>query len=515
MKKLLSVLMVGIMALSTVSLVACGGDDTYIDEDGNVQKKTILRFFGWGSIEEQEIFGTMVEMFNEEYPQYKVEYEATSGNLYMNTLAGKKNNPRSMPDVFYLDDTYFCQWIYDSDIMLNLSPYIEKSETFSVDNVWYEAFNAYRFDPESKLLGTGNIYAMPKDVGPYALVYNKTAAKAKGVTIISDENGTVGYNAQTKTLNDQVSMTWAQFIRFCQDTQTGEFDDKDVIIGTTHYPLEVAYTSMGEGAHFLDSTRKQAQINTARYAEAAQFVADICNVYQCGLTPENQQTMSGYERFVSGRAVTTWCGPWNTPEMWYCDFDWDILPIPVPNESGDLTNLTEGARTGCKGVSYLGSAGLCVYSKSQHPDAAYLFAEYLSVNREAQRKNYKMGMAVPNLIDMAEGEFLTESLDDPMGMNRPQNRKVYLDIIENSIRRAESYTYSRDWVDEMWASSKNQYNLQRVWRKNPGSYGSHVDLWDYTTKAITADGQTFLSGLQGEVQKLLDKRKDKYNWVQQ
>ena len=102
-----------------------------------------------------------------------------------------------------------------------------------------------------------------------------------------------------------------------------------------------------------------------------------------------------------------------------------------------------------------------------------------------------------------------------MGMNRPQNRKVYLDIIENSIRRAESYTYSRDWVDEMWASSKNQYNLQRVWRKNPGSYGSHVDLWDYTTKAITADGQTFLSGLQGEVQKLLDKRKDKYNWVQQ
>ena len=502
MKKL-SLSLISALTLVGATLTACGPSNT--DPDG----KTLINFYGWGSTIETEIFREMISEFEKIYPEYKVHYESSSAENYIQTLANKRNNPRNMPDVFYMPDLNFIQWINSrNNIIMDLTSYINKSEVFKLSNVWEEGINAYQFDSQTKKLGTGGIYALPKDLGPVALTYNKDIVKGKGVTIVSVPNGTVGYDATTKTLNDQVPMTWAQFIKFCQDVKTGEPGNENSIVGVTHYPLEAAYASAG--GRFLDSTNKTVNIANNTFAESLQFVADLSNEFGVMTTAEGQATQTGIQRFTSGLAATSFIDAFQMPTLWKASFDWDLLPTPVPNQSGDLNDLTDGFREGCSSKSYLGSVGIAVYSKSKVPEAAYKLCEFLTVHPTAQRINYKLGQAVPNLIDMAEGEFLTESLSDASGRNRPLNRKVYVDMMDTCERRPQSYTYNADWFDEMWESTNDETKLYRVWHPSTSMYGTHIDVWDWNTKSRI--NTSFLDNLQAACQAELDDTADDFSW---
>jgi multiple sugar transport system substrate-binding protein len=516
LKKIFSAILAALLCCAVFG--ACGKSDdlTYVDEEGNVQKKTTLNFFGWGGVEEQEVFKTMVSEFNTLHKEYNVVYKAVTADNYITTLIQYKSNPKNMPDVFYMPDVNFVQWINETNIMLDLSSYIEKSDVFKLDNVWAEGINAYRFDPSSRKLGTGGIYALPKDLGPNVLAYNKNVAKNKGITVVSDPNGTKGYDPSAKTLNDRVPMTWAQFVKYCDDTKSGSLSDTNSIVGVTHYPLETAYKSIG--GEFLDATRKTASINNDKFAESLQFVADLSNKFGVMTTAEGQSSQNGFQRFSSGLASTSFIGAWNTPELWSSDFDWDILPTPVPNQGGNLDDYAAGPREGSSSASYLGSVGIAVSAGSKNKEAAYKLAEFITVSETAQRINYKLGMAVPNLKDMAAGEFITTPLNDPkktdgVSWNRPKNRQVYIDCINASERRIQSYTYNELWFNEMWESPVDSLKLIRVWSASGGGYGGHVDVWDWEAQSKIGGGDGFLALLEARMQAELDKYKDLYAWA--
>jgi multiple sugar transport system substrate-binding protein len=480
---------------------------------GSATTKTTLKFFGWGSVAEQAIFKTMISEFTAENPQYDVVYSSVTSDNYITTLGSYKNNTRNMPDVFYMPDINFVQWIQGDTIMMDLTPYIQKSTVMSLDNLWPQGVTAYSYDSSAKKLGTGDVYALPKDLGPNVLVYNKTLAASKGLTVISDASGDHnGYNPTTKTLNDKVPMTWAQFISFCSDLKEGSLTSSNSIVGVTHYPLESAMASMNQ--RFLDSTNKTVTINNANYAECLQYVADLSNKYGVMTTAEGQSSQNGFQRFTSGLAGSSFVGAWDTPDLWECNFDWDILYTPVPNASGDLSNWQEGYRDGCSSRGYLGSVGLSVYKNTRSPEGAYKLAEFLSAAPSGQRLNYQMGQAVPNLMDMAKGEFLTSDLDDPLkatyGHSRPANRIVYDDMMASSERRPQAYTYNSDWYDNMWECSDDTYKLFRVWSTDASAYGGHMDVFDWNTrKQINPD---VLSGLQSSCQDILDQTRSRYSW---
>lgn len=506
MKKIIILI---ISFISILTLSSCKDDDEpTVGKDG----KTLITFFGWGSTDEQLIFRTMISEFEKEYPQYTVNYQSTTSENYITALAGYKNNPKSMPDVFYMPDVNFVQWAnMNNNIMLDLTDYIANSSVFELEDVYEEGINAYRFDKNTKTLGTGGIYALPKDLGPNVLAYNKTMTEANGVTVISDPNGQYGYNPETKTLNDKVPMTWAQFIEFCKVNSKGSLDQSNSIVGITHYPLEAAYLS--NGGKFLTNGNKTITIANEKYAEALQFVADLSNKYGVMTTAEGQATQAGLSRFSSGLAGSCFVGAWDTPTLWDVEFEWDILYTPVPNQTGDLSNWQDTYREGCSSQSYLGSVGISVYKDSKVKDAAYKLCEFLTVHPVAQKINYELGQAVPNLVSMAEGEFLTAQLQDPItGYNRPENREVYIDMMKNSQRRPQAYTYNATWYSEMWESSADDTKLYRVWYPKSSSYGNHVDVWDWNTKAMTSVGQTFLRDLEASCQEYLDEYADKYSW---
>ena len=121
---------ISLLAVFATLLSGCGGENP----DGN---KTLIKFYGWGSTIETEIFREMINEFETIYPEYNVYYESVTSENYITGLAAKRNNPKNMPDVFYMPDTNFIQWVTSrNNVMLDLTPYIKSSSVFQLSNVW-------------------------------------------------------------------------------------------------------------------------------------------------------------------------------------------------------------------------------------------------------------------------------------------------------------------------------------------------------------------------------------------
>ncbi len=521
-KRLVAIALMIVMLTSVLSLVGCGS------KNGPKEGQTVIRMMGWGNTYETGIFQTRIDMFMEKYPEYYVVYDPISGNNYMPVLHNSIANPREMPDVFYCADVEFTRLAYSADIFLDLNPYIEASEELSREDLYEESIRAYSFNEETRVIGdpNGALYGLPKDLGPTALVYNKDMAKEAGITV--DRNLTVGYDAANKKLNDQICMTWAQYIRFANDVAEAgkKMTGKQVYAGGVN-DIDYAYISTGNKFTVWDEEEQKTKINIFNddYAMSVQYVGDLAIKYNFQ-SVEKQTEKSGRELFMDNQAATTWCGAWDTNSLWEAPCDWDILPTPVPSTSYDLTDVNAPAREGSKNVTILGSVCFGVYKESKNKEAAYKLAEFLSTNREAQVYNYKEGMAVPNRVDMFD-EYMEAELNDPKGMNRPQNRIVYKQHLENSGRRKTAYTYNEGnaWETTLLTNAETKYAMYHVLLQGgrTAAYKPNYIVFDWSTGKMTTtpksydsstndvlSGKELLEWLANDVQRVLDKSNGKY-----
>lgn len=521
-KKLVALALVMIMMVSVLGLVGCG--NTSGPKDG----QTVIRMMGWGDTYETGIFQTMIDMFMEKYPEYYVVYDPISGNNYMTVLHNSIANPREMPDVFYCADTEFIRLAYSSEIFEDLNPYIEASDKLSREDLYEESIRAYSFNEETRVVGdpNGALYGLPKDLGPTALVYNKDMAKEAGIKV--DRNISVGYDAANKKLNDQICMTWAQYIRFANDVAEGgkKMTGGNVYPGGT-YDIEYAYLATGNKYTVWDEKEQKTKlnINNDDFAMSVQFVGDLAIKYGF-LSVEKQTEKGGRDMFMDNQVATTWAGTWNTSALWESPCDWDILPTPVPSTSYDLTDVKAPAREGSKNVTQLGSVCFGVYKESKNKEAAYKLAEFLSTDKDAQAYNYKEGMAVPNRVDMFE-DYMKAELNDPKGMNRPQNRIVYKQQLENSGRRKTAYTYNEGnaWETALLTNGETKYGIYHVLHRDgkTKTYKPNYIIFDWSTGKMTTtpksydsstkdviSGKEMLTWLSKDVQRVLDKSNGKY-----
>ena len=96
MKKFLTLSAAVLMCISAAfGLSACR-------DDGPREGQTVIKMMGWGDIYETRIFETMIDMFEDEHPEYYVEYNPIGGNDYMLKFMQAVQNRREMPDVFYM-----------------------------------------------------------------------------------------------------------------------------------------------------------------------------------------------------------------------------------------------------------------------------------------------------------------------------------------------------------------------------------------------------------------------------
>jgi multiple sugar transport system substrate-binding protein len=370
-----------------------------------------ISFMGWGSPSEQEIFKQMIADFQKANPGVKVQYNGMPSDDFVVKLQAMVAG-RNLPDAFYLPGDSFMAWV-SAGQLLDLTPYIEKSPAFDVKNVWPAAVNLYRYD--GNRTGQGNIYALPKDVGPWALAYNKTMLQQKGIPLPDKDK----------------PWTFDEFVKYGQTLTGGSGTNQTWAVG--NYTGEAAIWA--NGADWLDSTKTKVTINTPEFIEAMQWRADLINKHRIHMSPEDESSLGAYQRWLNGQIAFMGMGPWDQPAFWELPFEWDLMPWPA-------------GRSG-KSATWLGSLGLAVSPATKHPQAAFDLIAYFAVSEAGQRTNYQMGQAVPNIISMAKGEFLQ--------MNKaPANRQEFLDIIENYGRfQPMLYTYDDEWWTTFWSEANN------------------------------------------------------------
>lgn len=402
---------VAVAALSLVAGCTTGGGPsptTGTSGTGTAAAPITLSFMGWGSPTEVSTYQAMIAQFEAKYPNVTVDY-ITSGatNDGFTTKLQTMFAAHQAPDVFYLQPESTMAYANDGWLW-DMTDYVANNSVFDQSNVWAKALDMFRYDGTTP--GVGAIYGLPKDIGPYALAYNVDMFKAAGIPLP----------------DPKTPWTWDQYVTYAQKLTSGEGANK--IYGSDTYSLESAVWS--SGADWLNADHTQVTITDPKFTTAMQWVADLVLKYHVAPTPAEVTAEDQDTRFENGQLAMRGIGPWMQGPFWdNCKFNWDIMPWPVP-QAGDTP------------ATWYGSDGLAVSSQSAHPQEAANLAAFLAFNEDAQRTAMNAGQAIPNLVDMAQTEYL--AMDKP-----PASKQVFLDIASDWGRRAtQTYTYTSDWFND-------------------------------------------------------------------
>jgi multiple sugar transport system substrate-binding protein len=370
---------------------------------------------GWGSDTEIAVFNDMIAQYEDKYPGVTVDYITVPAADFQTKLQTMIASNKT-PDVFYLAPENVMPFA-DSGIIADLSDYINDNAEFDADNVWAKALDMYRYDGTTP--GVGASYGLPKDIGPFALAYNKDLFDAAGITAPDPED----------------PWTWDEFVAAAKTLTTGSGDAK--VYGSAPYSLESAVWS--NGGDWLNADHTKVTVTDPAFVEALQWVADLSLVDGVVPTSEEESSLPSFQRFMEGKTAMMGVGPWNQGGFWKdAKFTWDLMPWPVSPATGER-------------AIWYGGIGFAVSNKSDDKEDASNLAAFLAFNEDAQRTNMEQGQAIPNLIDMTENEYLTSD-------KAPANKQEFIRIIEDYGRRAtQTYTYNSEWFGLF------NSNLASVW----------------------------------------------------
>lgn len=403
-KGLLSVFAV-LMSLILV-LSACGGKDNS-GNSGSTGEKTEskqISFMFRGGPEEQKAYEATVKKFETDNPGVKVKIITTTGDQYATKLKAAITG-KSVPDVFYFDPGDLRAYA-NGGVLKDITEYVSDVK---FDNIWKYGVDSYRYDGET--VGQGSIYGLPKDVGPFALGYNKTMFEAAGIPLPDKDK----------------PYTWDEFIKVNQQlTKDNNGDGKIDQYGTgfnVNWALQAFVWS--NGADWLDETNTKVTIDDPKFAEALQYFADMQNVYKITPSIEDAATLDTYQRWMKGELAFFPVGPWDLATYETLPFDYDLIPYPAGS-------------TG-KSATFVGSLGIGVSNNSKSPELAAKLVTYLTASPEGQQQLVDAKVQIPNLIDMAETWAAKSE-------TKPANKKEFLDIVQDYGKpMPNTLTYNAEW----------------------------------------------------------------------
>ena len=177
-------------ASSVLGLAACGGDDSGGRTDKN--KFTTISFWGGGDDNEVDVFGKLVENFNAGIgKEKKIRVTYSSGHDDYENVEMQLGTT-TPPDVVYVPDRQFKKWASSLLLAPLTNPntgeaLYEGLDEFTAPGVmWDWGINRYRMDIlTSNSTPDSTLWALPKDIGPSVLYYNRDYLNEMGIEHLS------------------------------------------------------------------------------------------------------------------------------------------------------------------------------------------------------------------------------------------------------------------------------------------------------------------------------------------
>lgn len=364
-----------------------------------------------GANVERSVINAMLKGFNKRYPKIHVDlqilgnYEGTYGN---NLSAG------NVTDVFLVPDGAFTSWA-GFNKMMNLEPYVQASDLVDTTALFPSVVTRYQYNANEKKAGSGTQLALPKDVGPYAMFYNKDIFDAMGVS----------YPASDSIMDIEAARTmWKSLIK------------KDSSGNVTRYALGGLGPEglvWSAGGDFLNSTRDAfPETGTAEYTglqKGYQFMQDA--YVKDGILPPAEWT-AGTDAdtlFSMQKIACVIAGRWEVTSFRSLDFNWDVSYVPAFS-------------TNAKKNMYSGSVGYAVYNGSSHKEAAWKLVEYIA-SREGQEILSATGFQIPCYQDVALSTDVVTR--ETANGKKPQNYACFVNSAQNQSYGLWQYRANSRW----------------------------------------------------------------------
>ncbi len=383
-------------------------------------RRVTITFMGWGDEIEAKLFSSLLADFEKKYPDIKVKYVVYPPSSYREKLATVVASGEA-PDVFYIHDVDFGSYV-TKGVLKDLDPFIENSTVIDLDDIWPQAIWRYRFDGFKR--GSGPVYALPKDLGPVVMFYNKE---------LFDRFGVPYPDPEVPWTWDEAVANWKKLTRDTDGDGTPDY------WGVLHFPYEAAVWS--NGGRIADPAKGLFVMHKSPEAiEAVRWILDLSFKYRVHPLYSHIQSYGVQNLFETGRVATYFTGRWMVPKYRQLSFDWDVAPIPVSPKTH-------------KKAGWSGSVGFAMYASTKHPYEAWKLIEFLA-GPEGQRRLAESGFQVPNQISLARTDvFLQRG-------RRPEHAEVFLDAaMYEKPQPPAQFPISNEWYEKVFW----QECMSRVW----------------------------------------------------
>lgn len=402
----------------------------------SAQEPVTFRFVGWGGPEEGAVFQALVDQFNAANPDIVIEYEQIPTD-YVTALTTMVAGG-TPPDIAYIPDGDFSAFVSRGQLV-SIQDLVDASEVIDPEDIWPSALGRYRWDEETRSLGTGDLYALPKDIGPTVLYINEDLFEAAGVPLP----------------DPTVPMTWDELVDVATQLTV---DANGLHPGDEGFNRETVETfGIGEiwfenavynngGRIVSEDGRTFLAATDPNTIEAVQFLSDLNHVYQ--VTPTQQQTasMSIGQMFEAGRVAITTNGRWAvTGYRNVLDFNWSVRPNAV-GPSGEITSY--GNQEDCTFSGWSGSVGIAIMAGSageENRELAYRFVEFIA-GAEGQIAQAALGFQIPNQRSVAETDAFLQPDQEP------DNAEVFIEAARCALPGPWTQTplYGQWFDDNFW-----------------------------------------------------------------
>ena len=338
------------------------------------ENKVTIKFSSWGSQSEVALLKPLINKFEKENPDIKVEFVHIPQNYFQKLHLLFASN--LAPDVVFINNYYLPKYV-DANVLEDLTPYIKRDDFFE------KSLKGFTID--------NKIYAIPRDVSCLVVYYNKDIFDRYKIPYPSD------------------NMTLREFLKTSQQIKEKSHNK----VWGTSFETDVLFWMpflFSNGGALLDDSGKKVLINEKITIDSINFYANLANKYKVAPKKSDSASMTMAQMFLQQKIAMHITGRWLVPKYREeAKFNWDVALFPKGTK-GSIVNID--------------ASGYALSKYSKHKKEAIKFIEFISSN-ESLKQLTKSGLIVPARKDSAYSkDFLNNNI-------APKNAKAFLTAVEN------------------------------------------------------------------------------------
>ncbi len=357
-----------------------------------------------GSAQELDIHQQKFDLYMEENPNVTIEPVDIGTERFQKlmTLIGSG----TAPDIIYINE--WCYSLAYRDVLLPLDSYIESDEEFDLADYPESLLTPLRYEDQ--------LYALPQEVSPYVIYYNKDMFTEAGLDLPTDDWTIDEFYDACKALTNPEKNTYGYRYASGADAALGWITRAGV-----------EYDISGTEVQGLD---------TPEALEALQFLYDLVVEDQCSPNPAALTAMgtNADAMFRNQTVAMESMGLWMLPQYKAdpLSFEWDVVRMPIDKNQKTKAGILNW------GIS----------ADSKNPDATWDLLKFL-VGPESMKIVAESNMALPASTDENANQIVLDT-------HFPDNVKAFVDSVPDvdmvdqlSIYRTEVNTKIQELIDKM------------------------------------------------------------------